>query len=165
MFVCFTHSLISVDEFTPEDFDIQRDLEGLDVMHNEFKATWIAPETPPLGYVLMYRPLGSQETTTISYPGATIPNAVIGNLLPTTTYSVQVRAEFREGQSGTTGEFIVTTEAGMPLSCAHFNKQHDCISILLQYICIYKSLSIYYCYSMCISTHVIVCTCQSYFEV
>ena len=122
-----------MDQFTPGDFDI------LDVMRNEFKATWNAPfsPTPSSNYVLMYRPLGSQETTTISYPGATIPNAVIGNLLPTTTYSVQVRAEFREGQSGTTGEFIVTTEAGMPLSCAHFNKQHVCISVHLQYICTY----------------------------
>ena len=126
-----TQSLISVDQYTPGDFQV------LGVMSNEFKATWISPETPPSRFVLMYRALGSQETTTISYPGATIPNAVIGNLLPTTTYSVQVRAEFREGQSGTTGEFIVTTEAGMPLSCAHFNKQHVCISILLQCICTY----------------------------
>ena len=125
-----------MDEFTPEDFDV------LDVMRNEFKATWIAPETPPLGYVLMYRPLGSQETTTISYRGSNIPNAVIGNLLPTTTYSVQVRAEFYGGRSGTTGEFIVTTEAGMPLSCAHFNKQHVCISILLQYIRTYVHIHI-----------------------
>ena len=125
-----------MDEFTPEDFDV------LDVMRNEFKATWIAPETPPLGYVLMYRPLGSQETTTMSYRGATIPNAVIGNLLPTTTYSVQVRAEFGEGRSGTTGEFIVTTEAGMPLSSVHFNKQHVCISILLQYIRTYVHIHI-----------------------
>ena len=106
-----------MDQFTPGDFDV------LDVMRNEFKATWNTPFSPtlPLRYVLMYRPLGSQETTTISYPGHTIPNAVIGNLLPTTTYSVQVRAEFTGGQSGTTGEFIATTEAGMPLSCAHFS--------------------------------------------
>ena len=139
MFVCFTHSHISVDQFTPGDFDV------LDVMRNEFKATWIAPfsPTPPSGYVLMYRPLGSQETTTIISQGPTIPNEVIGNLLPTTTYSVQVRAEFHdEGQSGTTGEFIVTTEAGMPLSCAHFNKQHVCISILLQYIRTYVHIHI-----------------------
>ena len=127
-----------MDQYTPGDFDV------LDVMRNEFKATWNAPFSPipPSGYVLMYRPLGSQETTTINYGGATIPNAVIGNLLPTTTYSVQVRAEFREGQSGTTGEFIVTTEAGMPLSCAHFNKQHVCISILLQYIRTYVHIHI-----------------------
>ena len=133
MFVCFTHSLISVDQFTPGDFDV------LDVMSNEFKATWNAPysTTSSSRFVLMYRPLGSQETTTISYPGATIPNAVIGNLLPTTTYSVQVRAEFTGGRSGTTGEFIVTTEAGMPLSCAHFSKQHVCISVVFQYICTY----------------------------
>ena len=111
----------------------------LGVTSNEFKATWIAPyfDTLSSGYVLMYHPLGSQETTTISYPIDNTPDEVIGNLLPTTTYSVQVRAEFLGGQSGTTGEFIVTTEAGMPLSCAHFNKQHVCISILLQYICIH----------------------------
>ena len=133
-----------MDEFTPGNFNVRQDLEMLDVMSNEFKATWNAPyfSTMPSRYVLMYRPLGSQETTTISYPGATIPDAVIGNLLPTTTYSVQVRAEFREGQSGTTGEFIVTTEAGMPLSCAHFNKQHVCISILLQYIRTYVHIHI-----------------------
>ena len=129
VFVCSTHSLISVDEFTPGDFDV------LDVMRNEFKATWNAPFSPtlPSRYVLMYRPLGSQETTTMSYRGATIPNAVIGNLLPTTTYSVQVRAEFTGNRSGTTGEFIVTTEAGMPLSCAHYST---------------NSMSVYpYCYS------------------
>ena len=104
----------------------------LGVMSNEFKTTWITPysSTLPSGYVLMYRALGSQETTTISYPGPTIPDEVIGNLLPTTTYSVQVRAEFPGGQSGTTGEFIVTTEAGMPLSSAHFNKWHACIFVL-----------------------------------
>ena len=95
----------------------------LGVTSNEFKATWIAPyfDTLPSGYVLMYRPLGSQETTTMDFPGGRLPNEVIGNLLPTTTYSVQVRAEFTGGRSGTTGEFIVTTEAGMPLSCAHFS--------------------------------------------
>ena len=104
----------------------------LSVMSTEFKATWIAPysSTQPSGYVLMYRALGSQETTTISYPGPTIPDGVIGNLLPTTTYSVQVRAEFPGGQSGTTGEFIVTIKAGMSLSSAHFNKWHVCIFVL-----------------------------------
>ena len=131
--MCSTHSLISVNQFTPGDFEV------LGVMSTEFKATWIAPysPTPPSGYVLMYRALGSQETTTISSPGPTIPDGVIGNLLPTTTYSVQVRAEFPGGQSGTTGEFVVTTEAGMPLYCAHFSKQHVCIIVLLQCICTY----------------------------
>ncbi len=111
----------------------------LAVMSNEFKATWIAPYSSTLAsiFVLMYRALGSQENTTINYPGATIPDGVVGNLLPTTSYSVQVRAEFPEGQSGTTGEFIVTTKAGMPLSSAHFNKWHVCIFVLLQYICTY----------------------------
>ena len=134
----------------------------LGVTSNEFKATWNAPfsPTPSSGFVLMYHPLESQETTTIDFPGGNLPDAVIGNLLPTTTYSVQVRAEFPGGQSGTTGEFIVTTEAGMPLSCAHFSKQHVCISILLQYMCTYTHnyvfSIIYYC--MCISTYIIVCT-------
>ena len=115
----------------------------LGVTSNEFKATWIAPYfDTPSGYVLMYHPLGSQETTTMDFPGGNLPDEVIGNLLPTTTYSVQVRAEFSGGQSGTTGEFIVTTEAGMPLSCAHFNKQHVCISILLQYIRTYVHIHI-----------------------
>lgn len=89
-------------------------------MSDQVEARWSAPSTEltPLNYVVMYHTVGSQDITNITFPGSPIPDAVISNLLPLTTYSFQVQAVFQEA-SGTTGEFIVTTEPGMPLLCSH----------------------------------------------
>ena len=109
--------LTPVDDFTPVGFQV------LDVTSNQAKASWRPPaalNNQPMYYVVMYREVGSQVTTNLTYPGATIPDdSVIHDLLPSTTYSVQVQAIFNGGDSGTTGEFIVTTSPGMCLSCAH----------------------------------------------
>ena len=103
-----------VDRFTPVDFQV------LDVTSNQVKASWLAPDVArPMNYVVMYREVGSQVTTNLTFPGDPLPDGVIRNLLPSTTYSVQVKAIFNGGNSGTTGEFIVTTLPGMCLSCAH----------------------------------------------
>ena len=107
--------LTPVDKFTPVGFQV------MDVTSNQAKASWTAPAAPnqPMNYVVMYREVGSQVTTNLTFPGATIPDSVIRDLLPSTAYSVQVKAIFGGGNSGTTGEFIVTTLPGMCLCCAH----------------------------------------------
>ena len=104
-----------VDQFTPVDFQV------MGVTSNQARASWTAPTAPnqPMNYVVMYREVGSQVTTNLTLPGDRLPDGLIRDLLPSTTYSVQVQAIFNGGNSGTTGEFIVTTLPGMCLSCAH----------------------------------------------
>ena len=106
-----------VDQFTPIGFQV------LGVTSNQARASWSAPaaRNQPMHYVVMYREVGSQVTTNLTYPAKFIPDVVIRNLLPSTTYSVQVQAIFSGEDSGTTDEFIVTTLAGMRLACAHCN--------------------------------------------
>ena len=109
---CLCTPLIPVDEFTPEGFRVR---EG-SIMSDKVGLRWIAPfsDFKPRSYVVMYHAVGSQDIKNITYTGQNIPpNAGIDNLLPLTTYSVQVQAIFEEGNSSTTGEFIVTTEPGM----------------------------------------------------
>ena len=99
-----------MDEFTPEGFRV------LEASSDTVGVRWIAPftESEPTDYVLMYHAVGSQDIMNITYSGDRIPtNPGIDNLLPLTTYSVQVQAIFEGGASGTTGEFIVTTKPGM----------------------------------------------------
>ena len=109
--------LTPVDQFTPIGFQV------LGVTSNQARASWRPPAASnrPMHYVVMYREVGSQVTINLTYPGKFLPDGVIYNLLPSTTYSVQVQAIFSGEDSGTTDEFIVTTLAGMHLSCAHCN--------------------------------------------
>ena len=109
---CLCTPLVPVNEFTPEGFQV---LEA-SIMSDRVGVRWSAPFTgsEPTNYVLMYHAVGSQDIMNITYPGDQIPqNPGIDNLLPLTTYSVQVQAIFEEGGPGTTGELIVTTEPGM----------------------------------------------------
>ena len=100
-----------VDDFTPIGFQV------MGVTSNQARASWSAPNNQPMNYVVMYREVGSQVTTNLTFPGDPLPDGVIRNLLPSTTYSVQVQAIFG-GNSGTTGEFIVTTLPGMFVQCS-----------------------------------------------
>ena len=85
-----------------------------DVASTGFRVSWVAPNDGiPAQYNLIYRAMESQTTANMTFPGTTLPNPTIGNLLPQTTYSVQVEAVFNPPQSSTTNEFIITTLPGV----------------------------------------------------
>ena len=93
-----------------------------DVASTGFRVSWVAPNDGiPAQYNLMYRAVDSQNTTVKMFNGAILPNPTIGNLLPQTTYSVQVEAVFNPAppQSSTTNEFIVTTLPGTCMLCTY----------------------------------------------
>ena len=92
----------------------------LDVTSTGFRVSWVAPnDATPDQYNLMYRAVESQTATNMTFTGAILPNPTIGNLLPQTTYSVQVEAVFNPPQSSTTNEFIVTTLPGTCMLCTY----------------------------------------------
>ncbi|XP_075900293.1 collagen alpha-1(XIV) chain-like isoform X2 [Nelusetta ayraudi] len=76
-----------------------RNLRVSEEWYNRLRISWDHPDTPPLGYRVVYQPLTGQGTALETFVGEDVSSMVVVNLLSGTDYSVKVMATYSNGAS------------------------------------------------------------------
>lgn len=96
-----------------------RNLEFSEVTSNSFKVTWSPAGENVLFYLIKYKEALGGEEVSVSVR-APVTNTILTNLLPKTTYSVSVIAEYEDGDGPPLDGNETTLEGIIPIASILF---------------------------------------------